>query len=942
MSCCQQHQSASVTATACPACEFEPFVRNHFFTGKMMGARDFVAESAFHAEKLRHHHARLHGWGVVCGLKVKQHSSPNCWTRYVVVEPGSAVDCCGHEILVPREELVDVAGLPQVSRLPVGPTAPLHALQVCVRFKECPTEDVPLLYDDCGCDDTQCAPNRVLESYELDVLVDPPLPVARRRPADLLAVLAVNLDPGLTGLAPIAGDFVYAVDAHDAASAQYLLQVDLRQQRQTRIPLGARAVALAPSFDAQHVFVVTAPGGGGAQPRSVAIFQTSDGAAVDAGTARPVPGTGANSVVMAAASSDPARRLITLDKTTGDLRPWAQDVMTVLAAQPAAGINVGQGLSGLVVEPDGSHAFAVDEAAGRVKIIDFANPASDLAGLPVNARPSALAFFTSGAARMLAVASRADKLVYLAPLGGGAVQTVTLQREPVALAVAGDWLFVYEVEAGTGYVQAIDLEPLTRNALPLVSAARVAGPAGFGLITLGRDAEPALIDTAQLAFADCGDVVWGHLAGCPACDVPNCVVLATLTHYRPGFEMRDPDPATPPATAAADIAANRSRIDNRLGRRVLASTQTLQAWLECLQDNGGSVGPQGPIGPQGPQGPRGFPGADGAPGIGLNPSLPKIIDIGWSHGETRNFLTEVRGLLTMQPQGGALRALTADEVRERVRTRARIPPFTIYFNRRMTGITRETLRVSVDGPLVRFADNAAQPTGLFAPWVYAYYGDVVAIEPAPGVPMRTPHTQEDCPFAVSFVPRVEAFTDPISLTLLMLMFFGSIFIHRDPPFDIGRPTLTVQLKGDFVFDATQAYSQDGVLDGNNVGGRVGRNEPRPGPITGGVNPSGNLTQGGLFESWMSLTLSDDVNLAPVGRVSLATLAAGPGAGAAPLFADAASEAELTAVPGISRAVARRIVAERQRAPFAGVADFRTRLRLSDQQFEQLKDHLIIL
>src|SRR5690606_2342455 len=51
----------------------------------------------------------------------------------------------------------------------------LHALQICVRFRECPTEEVPVLYDECGCDDRACAPNRILESFELDVSVDGPL-----------------------------------------------------------------------------------------------------------------------------------------------------------------------------------------------------------------------------------------------------------------------------------------------------------------------------------------------------------------------------------------------------------------------------------------------------------------------------------------------------------------------------------------------------------------------------------------------------------------------------------------------------------------------------------------------------------------------------------------------------------------------------------------------
>ena len=35
--------------------------------------------------------------------------------------------------------------------------------EFCLVWRECPTEEVPVLYDECGCDDTQCAPNRILE-----------------------------------------------------------------------------------------------------------------------------------------------------------------------------------------------------------------------------------------------------------------------------------------------------------------------------------------------------------------------------------------------------------------------------------------------------------------------------------------------------------------------------------------------------------------------------------------------------------------------------------------------------------------------------------------------------------------------------------------------------------------------------------------------------------
>ena len=65
------HAQNGVAQLACPACNYGPFTRNNYFTGKLLVERDFTDESRFHMEKLRHHEQLLHGWGVVCGLKVK-------------------------------------------------------------------------------------------------------------------------------------------------------------------------------------------------------------------------------------------------------------------------------------------------------------------------------------------------------------------------------------------------------------------------------------------------------------------------------------------------------------------------------------------------------------------------------------------------------------------------------------------------------------------------------------------------------------------------------------------------------------------------------------------------------------------------------------------------------------------------------------------------------
>ncbi len=167
----------------CPACEFGPFTRNAYWTGKLMLARDFVDEQRYVTEKLWHHNQTLHGTGVVCGLRVGQHEKPECQAQYVVVGPGTAIDCCGHEVIVREKDYLNLWTVKAIKDLREKIAAGTddgksHTLQICIRYRECETEPVPVLYDECGCADDKCAPNRILESYELSALLDPPAPAA--------------------------------------------------------------------------------------------------------------------------------------------------------------------------------------------------------------------------------------------------------------------------------------------------------------------------------------------------------------------------------------------------------------------------------------------------------------------------------------------------------------------------------------------------------------------------------------------------------------------------------------------------------------------------------------------------------------------------------------------------------------------------------------------
>src|SRR3546814_5938823 len=95
-----------------PACEKDcddvPRELPQYFTGRVLTARDLRDEQGYVLSRLRLRNRLFHGWGVVCGLDVCYHPDPPCRDRYVVVEPGIAIDCCGNDIFVCEPCVVEI------------------------------------------------------------------------------------------------------------------------------------------------------------------------------------------------------------------------------------------------------------------------------------------------------------------------------------------------------------------------------------------------------------------------------------------------------------------------------------------------------------------------------------------------------------------------------------------------------------------------------------------------------------------------------------------------------------------------------------------------------------------------------------------------------------------------------------------------------------------
>ncbi len=187
-------------------CGYIAAERNRYFTGKYMTARDFADEQSYFLSHHRLHNRLLHGWGIVCGLKVRRHPNRDCAQRWVVIQPGVALDCCGRELIVKcetaydlplprREENENDGGQQSYSGRGAANHGPEHEREyenegerdpqddkngaseemrepflLVLRYVEEEVERVPALYSEGQCDPARKEANRIRETAVFDVI----------------------------------------------------------------------------------------------------------------------------------------------------------------------------------------------------------------------------------------------------------------------------------------------------------------------------------------------------------------------------------------------------------------------------------------------------------------------------------------------------------------------------------------------------------------------------------------------------------------------------------------------------------------------------------------------------------------------------------------------------------------------------------------------------
>ena len=80
--------------------------RPRFFDGQLLTQAELNGEQTYVMDKNRLHNRYLHGWGVVCGLRVSC-----CDATRVTVEAGYALDPCGNDIVLAQAQTLDLVQL---------------------------------------------------------------------------------------------------------------------------------------------------------------------------------------------------------------------------------------------------------------------------------------------------------------------------------------------------------------------------------------------------------------------------------------------------------------------------------------------------------------------------------------------------------------------------------------------------------------------------------------------------------------------------------------------------------------------------------------------------------------------------------------------------------------------------------------------------------------
>lgn len=932
------HKVHEKSVADCLECELPAQERLNYFTGQFLAERDFRLEQDYLIGKHRQHNRFLHGWGTVCGLKVVQHPTPECRDRFVVIEPGLALDCCGREIAVREEVYVDLARC----LAPVNPdegVLPGRNLLISICYAECKTEHVPALYSECGCEEGSCEPSRVREGYEVKVERVNTLPESPEHEevgVSLSWTTTLNLDHATRLALDTTAERLFVLTSADPGQIM-VYDTDHHCLLRT-IDIQAQGVDLAISPTGRFLYVLRHVGAapGDYFLRVIDVQNLNSPVTVNDLPLSSGALTSAPKVAVAAADGrvytlDPnatPNKKVTIWKTTINTAGVNPTLPLTNPASPKfAEVVTGADARDIAVSPDGIWLFIAEAApadkkvtAAKVQTLTGSSPVTH--SIAVADTPVLLAI--SGDSLRLFVVSAGKKVRAFSiqetpspfPEVGSGVDVgpddpVAAQSSP-----SGKWVYVLSKDAANkGWVRAVNGEKFETDPTNAVGdpGPVVASPQDLLLAPDGREVYVAGdgltgqcggVSVLDVSEEPCAEIFWRALEGCPTCPEDWCVPLAAIRDYTDGQTITDLD------------------IDNRI-RPLVPSTETLREVILCALEHG-----TGTQGPEGPRGLAGLPGADGArwfDGIGAPSAATGVDGDYYLNTVNGDVFRKVAGAWTSE---GNIKGPKGDPGVDSVG-----PPGP-GLEAGLTRITALSWNHNTGGnQLVDILQAAGARIG--QGFVIGFSNPVLVANPSnPFLPpnqvdaehvfevlIQNPRDVSQglrcwCSVSGRILP-VDFTTDNPQATHINRGVVvpgpnarGAAFLLPERTLSMVREAneVWVRLRGDFVIDGS---------------GRAVDAEFARAALPSGDRPAASNfgIQGGLFESW--LWIGDRTPPQFTGRLVL----------------NNATVAELTTLPGISERIAEAIVDRRRTRPFERIDDLTEIRGLSPRILDNIRDRI---
>jgi DNA-binding beta-propeller fold protein YncE len=691
----------------CTDCDLETTERLNYFTGQFLTERDFRAEQEYQIGKHRQHNRYLHGYGTVCGLKIVQHLNPDCQDRFVILEPGLALDCCGREIVVKEKVYIDLVKLFAAQNIDLNSIDPQERnhLLFSLCYEECKTEFVPALYSECGCDEFGCDANRIIEGFgvKLQLLKDLPKPLHQEPDGiGLDWITTLSLDNAIRVVLDHKGARIYVLTAanpgqimvYDATHHCLLHTISLLGKK-PGIPEG-RGVDLTISPTGEFLYVLryveTIAGTPGSGNYFLQVIQVKDPTTKqDLNPAQRIETTDASGdLPLSSGSADKPPQIVisqkndsnkvyTLDLIAPKITIWNAQIITKVNANPTitAGntnspklyeVSTGTDPRNIAVSPNDNWVFLAEagtDNAIKVFKVETSGLGTSPSSISTNDPPILLAVSrdnlrlyavtnpTTGdkKVRSFRLEESSQTFIEIKPLSGSSFSGIEIgTNTPVAIAVSqsGKWAYVLlKTSDGKGIIKVIDGDKIATEPDRALSESVtvVSDPQGLVLdpkqqriYVAGKgNAETKTcggVSVIDVKEAQCSELIWKALDGCPECPDDNCVPLAIVESYIRDYENN------PKIT--------NDRIENRKYRPLVTSTETLKQLVMCAlkTDTGGTEGTEGKNGDKGDKGDPGIPGIKGDKGDlgeGLENGLTQIKALSWIHNTSDNpFVTITR------------------------------------------------------------------------------------------------------------------------------------------------------------------------------------------------------------------------------------------------------------------------------------------------------------